>query len=1017
LCGARIAGANLRGAILDNTNLEGADLSNATLAGAWLHGTNFKNALLAGIKLGEYPSLLLKDRVYSCCYSRDGRLLAVAAGNNVEIYEASSRRLLQTLASPSRVTSVHFSPDGTRLASGGHDNTVKLWSVVSGELERTLAGHKNYVNSVHFSPDGMRLASGSKDKTVKLWSVGSGELERTLVGHEHGVTSVQFSPDERHLASGSHDNTVKLWSVGNGTLERTLAGHTSLVESVHFSPDGTRLASGSLDKTVKLWSVSSGTLERTLAGHMGAVTSAHFSPDGARLALGGWDKTVKLWSVGSGTLERTLVGHMSAVTSLHFSPDGTRLASGSEDKTVKLWSVDGGQLERALTGHTSFVESVHFSPDGTRVASGSLSKKTVELWSADSGELERTFAGHKSYVNSVHFSPDGTRVASGSGDNTVKLWSVSSGELERTLAGHTEYVESVHFSPDGTRVASGSGDKTVKLWSVGSGTLERTLAGHTEYVESVHFSPDGTRLASGSFDRTVKLWSASSGESERTLAGHEHGVSSVQFSPDGTRVASGSFDKTVKLWLVESGELERTLAGHMGGVISLHFSPDGQSLVSAGRDHTLRVWDRLESKWGTEFSQLTTLSSNANSISIKQHGDEVLLVSGHDDGSVRCWKLIQRDNKPYLQLEWSTSQNALLSQDTDLEGARGLTLDNADLLKQRGAISEPLSPELEATTIENQCSFELASEESDEYKEVLRCYEFNPVPGHKIAAIEIINNPIFTQKFEITKQQLQAREGNPVFKPNWADVAEDPMPQAWRKRCYEFFKEFTAPFKDTKYPDVDIALLWHGTTQTAFNSIQNTGFVNLATTDDNFFGDGIYGTIDAEYANRVYAVEPAARRSDQPVLLVNSVACFATYPQIESPWAKKEAWQTKSFYKKYDTRFVWVSPRDPANKNEVNYDPSLPWTLPTYSEIVCSESACIPRYRVELKLIVLASVTPKAMGFAYEVGEKCLNEQQPLIAFYYLSHAKKAGDQRAEERIKELTQKGAVYAQYKNVFK
>jgi len=150
---------------------------------------------------------------------------------------------------------------------------------------------------------------------------------------------------------------------------------------------------------------------------------------------------------------------------------------------------------------------------------------------------------------------------------------------------------------------------------------------------------------------------------------------------------------------------------------------------------------------------------------------------------------------------------------------------------------------------------------------------------------------------------------------------------------------------------------------------------------------------------------------------MNSVACFATYPQIESPWAQKETWQTKSFYKKYDARFVWALPRDPANKNEVNYDPSLPWTLSTYSEVVCSESACIPRYRVELKLMVLASVTPKAMEFAYEVGEKCLNEQQPLIAFYYFSHAKKAGDQRAEERIKELTQRGAAYEKYKNVFR
>jgi len=113
-------------------------------------------------------------------------------------------------------------------------------------------------------------------------------------------------------------------------------------------------------------------------------------------------------------------------------------------------------------------------------------------------------------------------------------------------------------------------------------------------------------------------------------------------------------------------------------------------VVSAGYDHTLRVWGSLGSKCDLDLFYLTSLTSTASSISIKQHGDEILLASEHDDGSVRCWKLIQLGNKPYLQLMWSTFQNALLSQDANLEGARGLSLDNADLLKQRGAIGEPV---------------------------------------------------------------------------------------------------------------------------------------------------------------------------------------------------------------------------------------------------------------------------------------------------------------------------------------
>ena len=71
----------------------------------------------------------------------------------------------------SAVESVAFSPDGTTLASGSSDETVRLWDVASGAQLATLEGHTDGVESLSFSPDGTTLASGSSDETILLWDV------------------------------------------------------------------------------------------------------------------------------------------------------------------------------------------------------------------------------------------------------------------------------------------------------------------------------------------------------------------------------------------------------------------------------------------------------------------------------------------------------------------------------------------------------------------------------------------------------------------------------------------------------------------------------------------------------------------------------------------------------------------------------------------------------------------------------------------------------------------------------
>ena len=88
-------------------------------------------------------------------------------------------------------------------------------SPASAETAMTLKGHSSYVRSVSFSPDGTRIASGGgaykKPGEIKLWDASTGEELHTLKGHTDNVSSVTFSPDGTRIASGSDDKTIRVW--------------------------------------------------------------------------------------------------------------------------------------------------------------------------------------------------------------------------------------------------------------------------------------------------------------------------------------------------------------------------------------------------------------------------------------------------------------------------------------------------------------------------------------------------------------------------------------------------------------------------------------------------------------------------------------------------------------------------------------------------------------------------------------------------------------------------------------
>ncbi|KIK36843.1 hypothetical protein CY34DRAFT_810907, partial [Suillus luteus UH-Slu-Lm8-n1] len=585
--------------------------------------------------------------VNSVAFSPDGTRIATGSADcTVRLWDAATGQPVgePLLGHTSLVTSISFSPDGTRIVSGSVDETVRLWDVATRQpIGEPLLGHTDSVNSVAFSPSGSRIVTGSEDQTVQLWNAATRQpVGEPLRGHTGGVNSVSFSPDETRIVSGSDDGIVRLWEVATGQpAGEPLKGHDFSVTSVSFSPDGTRIASGSFDETVRLWDAATRKpIGEPLEGHTDLVRSLSFSPDGSRIVTGSDDETVRLWDAATGQpVGEPLLGHTGDVYSVSFSPDGTRIVSGSSDHTVRVWDAATGQpVGESLRGLTNSIISVSLSPDGTRFATGSLDG-TVQLLDAVTGRpVGGPLLGHTDQVYSISFSPDGTRIATCSADETVRLWDSGTGQLVgEPFCGHTDEVTSVSFSPDGTRLVSGSDDETVRLWDVGTGQpVGEPLRGHTDSVRSVSFSPNGTRIATGSKDKTIQLWDAATGQPVgEPLVGHTFWVNSVSFSPDGTRVVSGSCDKTVRLWDVGTRQpVGEPLEGHTGWVRSVSFSQDGTRIVSGSDDQTVRLWDTTTGKpfgkplWGH--------TDSVKSVSFSSDGTRTISCSQWD-GTVRVW--------------------------------------------------------------------------------------------------------------------------------------------------------------------------------------------------------------------------------------------------------------------------------------------------------------------------------------------------------------------------------------------
>ncbi len=481
---------------------------------------------------------------HAAAFSPDGRFLALAPAFSatIQIWDGAGSKFLRSLSGHTHaVTTLLFTPDG-RLASGSDDGTVRLWSVSDDDRPKryprladgsawvvdegrelmVLRGHSGGVLSLTADANGTRLVSGGKDQTVKVWDLTRDPRGLTfpvfpLYGGEW-LGDLAFTADSQRVLGvvpASPGYAVRGWDAGSGAATRL--NHPIAVQfkgpnyGFAFSGNGRYLAAadGADPTAVRVWDVQSGAERPTVHSRERRVSVVALSADGQRAAYAAHTvdrkdgqalvgSEIRLSNTATAEDQVLVAGSSRAVTCLAFSSDGRRLAIGRTPVVVK-----GEKLVPDVRGD-------------------------IEVLDIQSGESVLAIEkAHEARLAALVFHPSGDRLAAAAEDGTLGLWDLATNRLRFSLMQMPTLPTGVAFSPDGRRLAAAGMDNLVRLWDADTGNELLVLrgfgppgTGHYGYEARVLFSPDGKRLAANDWSGHVNVWDAGEVTPEVRAKGH-----------------------------------------------------------------------------------------------------------------------------------------------------------------------------------------------------------------------------------------------------------------------------------------------------------------------------------------------------------------------------------------------------------------------------------------------------------------------------------------------------------------